>query len=72
MIRRFKGNNAIKGRIIWQMKMFVNNGAIKFENGEKRNTCIIIIDESKIPQRELNYLYTKLIPNHKGREIRDL
>lgn len=69
MIRKFKGNNAIKGRITWQMKMFVNSGAIKFEKDEKRNTCITIIDESKMPQRELNYLYTNLIPNHKSREI---
>lgn len=36
MIRKFKGNNAIQGRIAWQMGMFVNNGAIKFEKGEKK------------------------------------
>lgn len=68
MIRKFRGNHAIQGRIAWQMQMFVRNGAIKFEKGEKRNTCIIIVDESKIsPKRELDYLYSALIP--KGREI---
>lgn len=69
MIRKFRGNNVMKGRIDWQMKMFVNSDAIKFDNGKKRNTCIIIVDESKIPKREINYLYKVLIPNHKSREI---
>jgi hypothetical protein len=68
MIRKFNGNHAIKGRIQWQMQMFCNSGAITFEKGAKRNTCIIIVDESKIsPKRELDYLYSHLIP--KGREI---
>lgn len=67
MIRKFRGNNPIKGRIQWQMQMFVKNGGIKFEKGERRNTCIIIVDESKLPKRELDYLYTQLLP--KGREI---
>jgi len=69
MIRKFRGSNVMKGRISWQMGMFVNSGAIKFEKGEKRSTCIIIVDESKMPQREINYLYKALIPNCKSREI---
>jgi hypothetical protein len=68
MIKKFNGNNAMKGRIQWQMQMFCNSGAITFEKGAKRNTCIIIVDESKIEKRELDYLYSCLIP--KGREIK--
>lgn len=69
MVRKFRANNAIKGRVAWQMQMFVNSGAISFEKGEKRNTCFIIVNESQIESRELDYLYSNLIPNHKSREV---
>ena len=68
MIRKFNGNNVMKGRIAWQMQMFVNNGGISFEKGAKRNTCIIIVDESKITTHELKYLYAQLLPEN--REIK--
>lgn len=67
MIRKFNGNHAMKGRIQWQMQMFCNSGAITFEKGAKRNTCIIIVDESKIDSINLKYLYSTLVS--KGREI---
>jgi len=67
MVRRFRINHAIQGRVAWQMAMFVNSGAIKFEKGEKRNTSIAIVNESKIPKIELDYLYSKLLT--KNREI---
>jgi len=67
MVRKFRGTHYMKGQIDWQMQMFVKSGAIKFEKGERRNTCIIIVDESKMPKRELDYLYSKLLP--KSREI---
>ena len=62
MIRKFNGNNVMKGQITWQLNMFVKTGAIKFEKGAKRNTCIIIVDESKIDTMNLKYMYKKLIP----------
>ena len=62
MIRKFNGNNYMKGQISWQLSPFVNSGAIKFEKGAKRNTCIIIVDESKIDPVELKYMYDKLVP----------
>ena len=70
MIKKFNANNVMKGRIAWQMQMFCNSGAIKFEKGAKRNTCIVIVDESQIEKRELDYLYEKLLP--KNREIKEV
>lgn len=67
MIRKFRGNNVMKGNISFQMQLFIKSGAIKFEKGERRNTCIIIVNESKIPKIELDYMYSKLLP--KNREI---
>lgn len=40
MIRKFRGNNVMKGRISWQMGMFVNIGAIKFEKGKKETLAL--------------------------------
>lgn len=68
MIRKFNGNNYMKGRISWQLEKYVDNGAIKFEDGAKRNTCIIIVDESQMDTRSIRYMYNKLIPI--GREIK--
>lgn len=51
-----------------QMRPYINNGAITFEEGSRRNTCIIIINESKIPhQNEIDYLYDYLLG--RSREI---
>jgi hypothetical protein len=66
MVRKFNGNNFMKGRIEWQLATFIGNG-ITFEKGTKRNTCIIVVDESKIDTTNLKYLCGTLIP--KGREI---
>lgn len=52
------------------MQRYVSNGAIQFEQGKKRNTCIITIDESRIEPIDLKYLYNKLIPER--REIKGL
>lgn len=68
MIRKFNGNYYMKGRLSQQLSMFVHSGAIKFEKGTKRNTCIIIIDESKVGTLHLKYMYNKLIPA--SREIK--
>lgn len=61
-MRKFNCNNHLKGRIIAQMQHFIDNKAIQFEKGLKRNTCIVIIDESKIEDYELQYMYQTLIP----------
>lgn len=55
-MRKFNGNNVIKGRVQMQMPMYIKSGAISFEKGTRRNTCIIIIDERKIPKSEVSYL----------------
>lgn len=68
MIRKFNGNNYMQGRIKAQMRNYLNKG-ITFEKGAKRNTCIIIIDESKIPYHELKYMYKMLVPVN--REIKE-
>lgn len=62
MIRKFNGNNFMKGRISMQFMQFVNDGTIQFEKGKNRNTCIITVDESKIDPINLKYMYNKLIP----------
>jgi hypothetical protein len=62
MIRKFNGNHTMKGNISWQLASFVNDGTIQFEKGLKRNTCIIVVNESKIDQTNLKYMYNKLIP----------
>lgn len=69
MIRKFNGNNFMKGQITQQLSQFVNDGVIQFEKGEKRNTCIIIVDESKIDTTNLKYMYKKLIPEE--REVKE-
>lgn len=68
MIRKFNGNNVMKGKISWQLSTFVRLGAITFEKGAKRNTCIIIVDESKIDKQNLDYMYKYLVSE--GREIK--
>lgn len=68
-MRKFRGNNYMKGRISHQFPTYVESGAIKFEKGEKRNTCIIEIDEKNIEKRKLDYIYNKLIPIN--REIKE-
>ena len=65
MIRRFNANNYMKGQITWQMGEFARNGAITFEKGAKRNTCIVTVDESMVDERELKYLYSTLLPENK-------
>lgn len=62
MIRKFNGNNVMKGKITWQLSAFVKLGAITFEKGAKRNTCIITVDESKIDKINLDYMYKVLLP----------
>lgn len=64
-IRKFRGNNVMKGNVSFQMQLFVKSGAITFEKGERRNTCIIIVDESRIPRSELDYMYEKLLPSNR-------
>lgn len=62
MIRKFKANNYLKGRIIAQMEHYIQSEAIRFESGSTRNTCIILVNESKIKPYELEYMYKTLIP----------
>lgn len=69
MIRKFNINNVMKGKITWQMGTLATNGAITFEKGEKRNTCIAIVDESKVDTLNLKYLYGALLPE--SREIKE-
>lgn len=68
-IRRFNANNAMKGKITWQMGELATNGAITFEKGAKRNTCIVTVDESKVDTMNLKYLYGALLPE--SREIKE-
>lgn len=66
MIRRFYCNNHLKGRIQAQMKHYIQDKAIQFERGSKRNICIVIVDESKInDEYELSYMYQTLIPTNR-------
>lgn len=69
MIRKFNANNAMKGRIIWQMGTLATDGAITFEKGAKRNTCIVIVNESMVDTMNLKYLYGALLPEN--REIKE-
>lgn len=62
MIRKFRANNYLKGRIIAQMEHYIQSEAIQFESGNTRNTCIVSVDESKIESYELEYIYKTLIP----------
>ncbi|MER2008826.1 MAG: hypothetical protein ABS939_15350 [Psychrobacillus sp.] len=68
MIRKFNANNVMKGNITWQMGVLAKNGAITFEKGARRNTCIVIVNESMIDSINLKYLYSKLLPE--SREIK--
>lgn len=64
-MRRFRANNHLKGRIQAQMPHYIDSKAIQFENGNSRNSCIIVIDESKIEEYELSYMYQTLIPTNR-------
>ena len=64
-MRRFRGNNNMKGRIQQQLPNYIESGAIQFEKGEKRNTCIITINEKMIDDYELQYMYKTLIPTNR-------
>jgi len=65
MIKKFHCNNHLKGRIQAQMEHYIQDRAIQFEKGSKRNTCIVIIDESKVDEYELSYMYQTLIPTNR-------
>lgn len=67
-IRKFNANNAMKGRITWQMGEHAKNGAITFEKGAKRNTCIVTVKEEMIDKQNLDYMYQYLLPQN--REIK--
>lgn len=68
-IRRFNANNVMKGKIVWQMGTLATNGAITFEKGEKRNTCIVTVNEEMVDTMNLKYLYSALLPEN--REIKN-
>ena len=69
MIRRFRINNYLKGRILAQMEHYINDGSIQFGGGKNKNAGVVIIDEGCIDAYELEYMYKTLIPIN--REIID-
>lgn len=48
-----------------QMRNYISRGAISFEKGAKRNTCIVVVNEDKIPLHERKYMYKMLIPENR-------
>ena len=62
MIRKFRINNYLKGRILAQMENYINNGSIQFEKGKNKNTGIVSIDETRIDKYDLQYMYKTLVP----------
>lgn len=67
-VRRFRGNNYMKGRIELELQPFCRSGAIEFRERKDRNTCIIIVKEHRIDDVELRYLYKHII--NENREIK--
>ena len=66
MVRKFKVNNNIKGKIEWQLQPYVKNEDITFEK-DRDNVYLVIIKEGKIPKIELDYMYKGLL--NQSREV---
>jgi predicted acetyltransferase len=68
-MKKFHANHFVKGKINSKLNMYVENGTVTFEKGLNENTCIVVVDESKITSKLHEKILIDLVGKHK--EIRE-
>jgi len=68
MVRKFRVNNTLKGRVEQELKLDVKRGSITFKRGDHRNVWVVEVDESKMRKMDVHYMNEVLLP--KNREIK--